>query len=157
MGAWARFESKDHFTDVEKYTHFEAELPLGHAGLLNWYILPQPEGIYLSCPPLSRAGGQFMEKFRITRFFVAASLAAGLAYGAAVAQTAGQDMKNAGQDTKSAAKDTGHATAQTSKKVYHKTKRGTKKVYHKTAQGTKTAAHRTQNAGDALAGKPPQH
>ena len=98
-----------------------------------------------------------MEKIRITRLLLAASLAVGLACGTALAQTAGQEMKDAGHDTKNAAVDTGHATAQTTKKVYHKTKRGTKKVYHKTAQGTKTAAHRTENAGDALAGKPPQH
>jgi hypothetical protein len=98
-----------------------------------------------------------MEVIRITRVFLAVLLTAGLACGTAVAQTAGQDMKNAGRDTKNAAVDTGHATATTSKKVYRKTKKGTKKAYHKTAQGTKTAAHRTENAGDALAGKPPQH
>jgi hypothetical protein len=91
------------------------------------------------------------------RMILGAALAAGLGIGAAAAQTAGQDMKDAGHDTKTAAVDTGHATSQTTKKVYHKTRRGTKKAYHKTAQGTTAATHRTENAGDALAGKPEQH
>ncbi len=98
-----------------------------------------------------------MTRIAITRSLLTVGLIVALAPAAAYSQTAGQDMKDAGHDTSQAAKDTGHATAQTSKKVYNKTKRGTKKAYRKTKQGTKTAAHRTQNAGDALAGKPPQH
>lgn len=92
-----------------------------------------------------------------SRLFLAAGLAIGLGCSAGYAQTAGQDMKDAGHDTKNAAVDTGHATKTATKKVYRKSKRGTKKAYHKTADATKTAGHRTQNAGDALAGKPPQH
>ncbi len=48
-----------------------------------------------------------------------------------VAQTAGQDMKNAGSDTKSATKSAGSGISKGTKKAYHKTKRGTKKAYHK--------------------------
>ena len=43
-----------------------------------------------------------------------------------IAQTAGQDMKNAGTETKNAAKDTGHGV-----------KTGTVKAYDKTSSGTK--------------------
>jgi Spy/CpxP family protein refolding chaperone len=59
-----------------------------------------------------------------------------LAFSAAHAQTAGQDMKNAGHDTANASKDTAHATS-------HATKTG----YHKTVHGTK-------DLGDKIAGKP---
>ena len=48
-----------------------------------------------------------------------------------VAQTPGQDMKNAGSDTKSATKSAGSGISKGTKKAYHKTKRGTKKAYHK--------------------------
>jgi len=101
--------------------------------------------------------GSTMKFIRIGEFMLAAGLATGIAH----AQTAGQDMKDAGHDTKTAAVDTGHATKKTTKKVYHKTVNGTDTVAHKTAHGTKkvavASAHRTANAGDALAGKPPQH
>jgi 4-diphosphocytidyl-2C-methyl-D-erythritol kinase len=93
----------------------------------------------------------------IRRFSLTVGLVVALGCGAAFAQSAGQDMKNAGTDSKNAAVDAGHATKTTTKKVYRKTKRDTRKAYHKTAQGTKTAGDRTANAGDAVAGKPPQH
>ncbi|HEX6495331.1 MAG TPA: hypothetical protein VF018_07610, partial [Acidobacteriaceae bacterium] len=53
-----------------------------------------------------------------------------------LAQTAGQDIKNAGHDTKAAAKDTGRGIAKGTKKGYEKTKEGTEKGYHKTKSGT---------------------
>jgi len=87
-----------------------------------------------------------MNTNRWTRFLLGAGLAVGLGAGAAYAQDAGQDMKDAGHETKQAVKDTGHATKTTAKKVGHKTKRATKK-----------AVHRTENAGDALKGEQPQH
>ena len=48
-----------------------------------------------------------------------------------LAQTAGQDLKNAGSDTKSATKSAGHGISKGTKKGYRKTKNGTKKAYHK--------------------------
>ena len=98
-----------------------------------------------------------MKTENITKCLLSAGLAIVLGSGAAYAQTAGQDMRDAGHDTKNAAVDTGHATKRTTKKAYHSTKRGTKKAYRKTAEGTRTATHRTENAGDAIAGKPEQH
>jgi hypothetical protein len=93
----------------------------------------------------------------MTKFMFTAGLAMGLGAGIAIAQTAGQDMKDAGHDTKNAAVDTGHAT----RKVAHKTVRGTKHVAKKTGHETKHAAvatgHRTENVGDAIAGKPEKH
>jgi len=93
----------------------------------------------------------------IAQFLLAAGLAVALECGAAFAQTATQDLKNAGHDTGNAASNTAHAAKTATKKAYNKTRSGARKAYRKTANGTKTAAHRTQNAGDALAGKPPQH
>ena len=49
----------------------------------------------------------------------------------ALAQTAGQDLKNAGSDTKNATKSAGHGISKGTKKGYNKTKSGTKKAYHK--------------------------
>jgi hypothetical protein len=98
---------------------------------------------------------------RVTRVLLTTGMVIGLGAGAAYAQSAGQDMKDAGHDTKNAAVDTGHATKTTTKKAYRKTKHGTTKAYHKTVHGTKKAAvatgHRTENVGDAIAGKPEQH
>jgi hypothetical protein len=64
-----------------------------------------------------------------------------------VAQTAGQDMKDAGHDTKNAAKDTGHGIKKGTKTGYRKTKNGTKKAYHKTGSGI-------AKVGDKMDGKP---
>jgi hypothetical protein len=126
------------------------------------------------------------ETMKLTGFLLSAGLAASLACGAAYAQDAGQDMKDAGHATKDAAKDTGQATkaaakdtGQATKKAYHKTADATDRAADKTANGardaghdtkvaakttgrktkavTKTTVHRTQNAGDALAGKPEEH
>ena len=110
---------------------------------------------------IGSAGKRWMKRL------LAAALAAGLG-GSALAQTAGQDMKNAGSETKAAAKDTGKATAQATKTTARKTKNGTKKAYHKTVNatkdagedtkaGAKEAGRRTENAGDAVAGKPEKH
>ena len=105
---------------------------------------------------------------RMTQLLMAAGLAVGLGSGAAFAQDAGQDMKDAGHATKDAAVDTGHATKKVTKKAYHKTVNATetaadktgdaaRKTGHKTKVVAKTAAHRTENAGDAIKGEPPQH
>jgi len=55
----------------------------------------------------------------------------------AMAQTAGQDMKNAG-----------HNTANATKKTAHKVKRGTKKGVHKTAHATKKGANKVEGKTD---------
>ncbi|MBB5055397.1 putative small secreted protein [Granulicella aggregans] len=65
----------------------------------------------------------------------------------AMAQTAGQDIKDAGHETKQAAKDTGHGIKKGTKTGYHKTKNGTKKAYHKTGSGI-------AKVGDKMEGKP---
>ncbi len=65
----------------------------------------------------------------------------------AIAQSAGQDMKDAGHDTKQAAKDTGHGVKKGTKTAYRKTKNGTKKAYHKTGSGI-------AKVGDKMDGKP---
>ncbi len=75
-------------------------------------------------------------KTRIAGFVIAAALASGFG----LAQTAKQDMKNAGSDAKGAAVDTGkgvsHATKTTAKKVKHSTKHGVHKVSSKVAKKT---------------------
>jgi hypothetical protein len=71
-------------------------------------------------------------------------LALALTCAPAIAQTAGQDMKNAGTDTKNAAKDAGHGVKTGTVKAYDKTASGTKTAYHKTANGTNTAYHKTE-------------
>jgi hypothetical protein len=100
----------------------------------------------------------------IAGYVLTAAIAVALGSGAGFAQDAGRDMKDAGHATKDAAVDTGHATKDAAKdtghatrRVYHKTKHGTRVAAHKTADASKTATHRTENAGDAIAGKPPQH
>lgn len=55
----------------------------------------------------------------------------------ALAQTAGQDIKNAGHDT-----------ANATKKTAHKVKRGTKKGIHKTAHATKKGANKVEQKTD---------
>ncbi len=76
-------------------------------------------------------------------------LASTLVFGSvtAIAQTAGQDMKDAGHETKQAVKDTGHGIKTGTKKGYHKTKHGVKKAYHKTGEGV-------AKVGDKMEGKP---
>jgi hypothetical protein len=93
----------------------------------------------------------------IARYLLAAGLAVALGTGAAYAQDAGQDMKDAGHATKDAAVDTGHATKAAAKDTGHATKRVYHKTKHVTKRAAKTTAHRTENAGDAIAGKPQQH
>ena len=55
----------------------------------------------------------------------------------AMAQTAGQDIKNAGHDT-----------ADATKKTAHTVKRGTKKGVHKTAHATKKGANKVEKKTD---------
>ena len=56
---------------------------------------------------------------------------------ASVAQSAGQDMKQAGRAVRTASEDTGRAVKQASAKAGHEVKRGTRKVLHKSARTTK--------------------
>jgi hypothetical protein len=63
---------------------------------------------------------------------LASSFGLGISSGAALAQDAKQDMKNAGTETKDATKDAGNGVA-----------KGTKKAYHSTVNGTKVAADKT--------------
>ena len=103
-----------------------------------------------------------------------AALFASLCVGGALAQTAGQDMKDAGHDTAHATKKVAHKTGEGTKKAYHKTKHVTKVAAHKTADGTETVAHDTKrdteigakktatgtrNVGRRIEGKPtvPNH
>ncbi len=85
-----------------------------------------------------------MMKSRWTSLLLAATLTFA---SAAVAQTAGQDMKHAGTDTKDAAKSTGSGVKKGTKTAYRKTKNGTKKAYHKTGSGV-------AKVGDKMEGKP---
>ena len=71
---------------------------------------------------------------KIGSFMLAATLAGGMS----LAQTATQDSKAAGHDTAAATKETGHAFSTGTKTTYRKSKHGTKKVIHKTADCTKT-------------------
>jgi hypothetical protein len=98
-----------------------------------------------------------MKTETMTRIFLAAALTIGLGAGVALAQTAGQDMKDAGHDTKNAAVDTGHATKKVAHKTAHKTKVAAKKTGHATKHAAVATGHRTQNVGDAIVGKPEQH
>lgn len=75
---------------------------------------------------------------------LSAVLAFGTSSAFTLAQSAGQDMKNAGHETKNATVDAGHGVSKGTKKAYHKTKRGTKKAYHKTKQGTQKAARKVE-------------
>jgi hypothetical protein len=85
-----------------------------------------------------------MMKSRWTGLLLAATLTCA---GSAIAQTAGQDMKNAGTDTKDAAKSAGSGVKKGTKTAYRKTKNGTKKAYHKTGEGA-------EKVGDKMQGKP---
>src|ERR1035441_4378099 len=94
-----------------------------------------------------------MKTIAITKLLLTAGLVVALASGAAYAQDAGQDMKDAGHATKDAAVDTGHATKDASKdtslatkRAYHTTKHGTKVAAHKTVNATKDAGHDTKQA-----------
>lgn len=95
------------------------------------------------------------------------TVALALSMPVALAQTAGQDMKNAGSDTKHAASSAGHGIARGTEKGYdktkygtekgyHKTVRGTKKGYHKTAHATKTGVHKVEGRPDTPANNPPR-
>jgi hypothetical protein len=92
-------------------------------------------------------------KNRIGCALLTTALCIGMAAPAALAQTAGQDMKDAGHETKNATKDVGHGVAKGTKKGWHKTKAGTEKAYHKTAQGTKHVVHGTAHATEHGASK----
>jgi hypothetical protein len=74
---------------------------------------------------------------------LASALGFGLSSGAAFAQDAKQDIKNAGTETKDATKDVGHGVAKGTKKAYHSTTHGTKVAADKTADASKTVAHKT--------------
>ena len=109
---------------------------------------------------------------RMGTIVVTAALVMGGVAPVMLAQTAGQDVKNAGHDTKDAAKDTGHGIAKGTTKAYDKTKEGTEKgydktkagtekAYHKTKQGTKhvvhKSAHATEKGADKVEDKTEQH
>jgi hypothetical protein len=66
-----------------------------------------------------------------------------LSFGAAHAQTVGQDMKDAGHDTAHATKTVAHKTAHGTSVAAHKTAHGTKVAAKDTAHGTKVAAKDT--------------
>src|ERR1700733_3633230 len=92
-----------------------------------------------------------MKTVTLARMLLVAGLGIGLSSGAAIAQDAGQDMKDAGHATKDAAKDTGHATktaavdtAHATRTVAHKTAHGTTVAADKTADGAKVAGHDTK-------------
>lgn len=87
-----------------------------------------------------------MKQFRnrMGTFVVTAALVMGGAAPAVLAQTAGQDMKDAGHATKDAAKDTGDGVAKGTKKVWHGTKKGTSKAYDKTKEGTEEGYDKTK-------------
>jgi hypothetical protein len=148
MGASAGlFESRTNFADVEKYTHFGEQLPFDRPANPHVpYISPPVWRIYLSMACREQAGGRSMKTIRMTGFLLAAGLAVGLGSGAAYAQDAGQDMKDAGHATKDAAVDTGHATKDAAKDTGH----ATKKVYHKTAHGTAVAADKTADGAKVV-------
>jgi cytoskeletal protein RodZ len=109
-------------------------------------------------------------------FFLAAAMGMfACAPASVLAQSVGQDMKNAGHDTadaskkvanktatgtKTAVKDTGHGTkvaadktAAGTKTVAHDTAHGTSVAAHKTEQGTKTVAHDTAHGTEVAAHK----
>jgi hypothetical protein len=98
---------------------------------------------------------------RMNTFVITAALVMGGVAPVMLAQTAGQDIKDAGRDTKNAAKDAGHGVAKGTKKGYEKTKEGTEKGYHKTKQGTKHVVHKTAHAtakgADKVEDKTEQH
>ena len=75
--------------------------------------------------------------------FSALVLGVAVSAGSLVAQTAGQDMKDAGHDTVHATKKTGHVIAKGTETGYDKTKEGTVKATHATVHGTKVATKDT--------------
>jgi hypothetical protein len=74
----------------------------------------------------------------------------------AIAQTAGQDIKNAGSDTKHATTSAGKGIEKGTKTGYHKTVSGTKKGYHKTAHVTKKGVHKVEGKPDTPLNNPPR-
>ena len=86
--------------------------------------------------------------YGMKRLIAALSFSVLLAGGAAVAQTAGQDMKDAGHAAKEAAKDTGKATEKTAKTTGKKVKHGTKKAVNKSADATEKAASKVKDKTD---------
>jgi hypothetical protein len=114
----------------------------------------------------TRQGEEYMKQFRnrMGTFVVTAALVMGGVAPVVLAQTAGQDVKDAGHDTKDAAKDTGHGIAKGTKAVAHGTKKGTTKAYdgtkdaakdtgHDVAKGTKKVVHKSANATAKTADK----
>ena len=89
-----------------------------------------------------------MKQFRnrMGTFVVTAALVMGGVAPVVLAQTAGQDVKDAGHDTKDAAKDTGHGVAKGTKAVAHGTKKGTNKAYDSTKDAAKDTGHDVQRA-----------
>lgn len=67
-----------------------------------------------------------------------ALVAAAFSSASPIAQTAGQDIKNAGHDTADATKQTAHKTARATKKGTNKAARGTKRTANKVEQKTDT-------------------
>ena len=80
----------------------------------------------------------------LTQTCLLAAALALFADGAAFAQTAGQDMKNAGQDVKQGAKDTGRGVKRATKTTAKKVKNGTRKGVNKGAEKTGDAARTVQ-------------
>jgi hypothetical protein len=80
-------------------------------------------------------------KFRT--LVLATAFAIGLAFGA-MAQTAGQDIKNAGHETKEASKDAANATGKAVKTGAHKTKEAVKHSAHATASATERGADKVK-------------
>jgi hypothetical protein len=87
---------------------------------------------------LARGREDALKQFRnrMGTFVVTAALVLGGVAPVVLAQTAGQDVKNAGTDTKDATKSIGHGIAKGTKKTVNKTKEGTDKAYDKTKEGT---------------------
>lgn len=76
------------------------------------------------------------------KFFLSVLLVT-LLTGWGLAQTAGQDMKDAGNSTKAAGQDVGSATKKTAKKTGHGAKKGAHKAAHKTKQGASKVEQNT--------------
>jgi hypothetical protein len=144
------FSLKIEIADVEKYTDSWGYAPWAEAAV----HLRGRMGNLLKERPARRGRRNDLMTTKIAMSGVmarvtAAGLAVGLGCGMALAQGAGQDMKDAGHATKDAAVDAGHATKTAAVDTAH----GTKKVYHKTAAGTKTVAHKTAHGTDVAADK----
>jgi hypothetical protein len=99
-----------------------------------------------NCNTSHEAGEDALKQIRnrMGTFVVTAALVMGGVVPVTLAQTAGQDIKDAGHDTKNAAKETGHGIAKGTKKGYEKTKEGTEKGYDKTKEGTEKGYNKTK-------------